>query len=73
MTDGTNLILSPRMFFVYNVFYLLEDTIHLSNKKLVFELETERPDYSAVLDASKTVREGNLNVSQFFQSESVEV
>ena len=73
ITDGTNLIVSPRILLLNPYFLFLEDTIHLSNKKLIFRLEAERPDHTTTLEASKAVREGNLNVSQILQSQTVEL
>ncbi|KAM7458319.1 hypothetical protein BLSTO_00912 [Blastocystis sp. subtype 1] len=58
-TDGTHLLITP------------EDTVEMSNKKLVFRPCPERPNYELVSRASAMIREGNLNVAELVDSSSV--
>ena len=51
-TDGTDLIITP------------QDNIQMSNKKLVFKLDIEHPNYETLSEVSSSIRSGNLNVPQ---------
>ena len=51
----------------------VEDDIRMSNKKLVFRLCPDRPDYENVARASALIREGNLNVEPYLDSSIVSV
>ncbi|KAK8828131.1 hypothetical protein WA538_002644 [Blastocystis sp. DL] len=53
MTDGSEVILSP------------DGKVHLSNKKLVFRLRAEYPDYEAILMASAAIRNGDSTANGF--------
>ena len=63
MTDGSEVILSPGI--STNSTVRIDGKVHLSNKKLVFRLNAEYPDYETILMASAAIRNGDSSANGF--------
>ena len=63
MTDGSDVILSPGILIQFTD--RIDGKVHLSNRKLVFRLNAEYPDYEAILMASAAIRNGDSSTNGF--------